>query len=172
MDEDASFVTCLSQSAAGLQAADNVIYMREAIEAISQRHGLTATFLPKPREHWAGSGAHTHFSMQDSSGENLMGRLMDGLQGEGSLAESFIAGLSLARGRAYDGLTNNVETIWDEHVCLAVTSSDEISSLLNHSPAIANGLTHLCLPFRNIDLRDQVLATLPVSLCLASSQYH
>ena len=77
---------------AGLQAADNVMYMREAIESVSRRHGLVATFLPKPNTSWAGSGAHTHISIQDKDGKNLMGDFLEGLQGNGGVAESFVAG--------------------------------------------------------------------------------
>ena len=77
---------------AGLQAADNAILTREAIESVSRRHGLIASLLPKPNPSWAGSGAHTHFSLQDEDGKNLMGELLQNLSGDGSVAESFVAG--------------------------------------------------------------------------------
>lgn len=77
---------------AGLQSADNVIFLREAIESVSRRHGLIASLLPKPNLTSAGSGGHTHFSIEDSTGKNLMGTLLENLQGEGSPAESFVAG--------------------------------------------------------------------------------
>lgn len=77
-----------------MQAADNMIFMREAIESVTRRHGLTASLLPKPLVSWAGSGAHTHISIQDKEGSNLMGKLLKGLQGGGSIAESFVAGES------------------------------------------------------------------------------
>lgn len=77
----------------GIQAADNILYMREAIASVSQRHGNTATFLPKPFEGCAGSGAHLHISMQDSNDMNVMGGIIEGLDGEGSIGESFMAGL-------------------------------------------------------------------------------
>lgn len=77
---------------AGLQAADNVIFMRESIESVSRRHGLVSSFLPKVDPNWAGSGAHTHISIQDREGRNLMAQLLQGLQEDGSIAESFVAG--------------------------------------------------------------------------------
>src|SRR5262249_23005217 len=43
-----------------LAAADAVITARYVIKAISQRHGLWATFLPKPFFGVNGSGMHTH----------------------------------------------------------------------------------------------------------------
>ena len=77
---------------AGLPAADNMLLVREAISAIAARHGLTATFLPKPFPECVGSGAHLHISMK-AKGENLMSHLLTGLPTEeGSLAESFLAG--------------------------------------------------------------------------------
>jgi len=66
--------------------------MREAISSVSQRHGATATFLPKPFQESAGSGGHIHVSMQDSNNQNIMGGILASLQGEGSIGESFMAG--------------------------------------------------------------------------------
>jgi glutamine synthetase len=43
-----------------LRVADAVITARYAIKAIAQRHGLWATFLPKPFYGISGSGMHTH----------------------------------------------------------------------------------------------------------------
>ncbi|MEO7002279.1 MAG: type I glutamate--ammonia ligase [Ktedonobacterales bacterium] len=43
-----------------LRAADNVVTARYAIKAIAQRHGLSATFMPKPFYGVSGSGMHTH----------------------------------------------------------------------------------------------------------------
>jgi len=77
----------------GIQAADSIIYMREAISSVSQRHGATATFLPKPFQESAGSGGHIHVSMQDSNNQNIMGGILASLQGEGSIGESFMAGM-------------------------------------------------------------------------------
>ena len=69
-----------------------MLLVREAISAIAARHGLTATFLPKPFPQCVGSGAHMHISM-NAKGDNLMSRLLTGLHtDEGSLAESFLAG--------------------------------------------------------------------------------
>lgn len=105
---------------AGLQAADNVIFTREAIESVSRRHGLIASFLPKPNPSWAGSGAHTHFSIQDEDGKNLMGELLLNLKGEGSVAESFVAGKPLVAS------SREVYPLWELGL-LSKASSNRIS---------------------------------------------
>lgn len=70
-----------------------MLYVRETISAIAQRHGLLATFLAKPFATAAGSGAHTHFSLQSTGdGKAVLADLEPGLDGKGSLAENFLAG--------------------------------------------------------------------------------
>ena len=46
-----------------LRTADQVITFKYTLKAIAQRHGLHATFMPKPMEEWNGSGMHTHLSL-------------------------------------------------------------------------------------------------------------
>ena len=46
-----------------LLLADRLIQAREIIHAVALKHGLQATFLPKPFPEQAGSGLHTHFSL-------------------------------------------------------------------------------------------------------------
>jgi glutamine synthetase len=53
-----------------LCAADNQIFFRETVKGIAQQHGLIASFMPKPFNHLAGSGAHLHLSLF-KDGENL-----------------------------------------------------------------------------------------------------
>jgi glutamine synthetase len=45
-----------------LAAADALITIRTVAKHIATRHGLHATFMPKPAEHLAGSGVHVYFS--------------------------------------------------------------------------------------------------------------
>lgn len=49
--------------AQALRAADDVITFKYAVKTISQRHGLHATFMPKPIYGIAGSGMHTNMSL-------------------------------------------------------------------------------------------------------------
>jgi glutamine synthetase len=49
--------------AAALRAADNHVLLRETARAVAIRHGLWATFAPKPLPDQAGNGAHLHASL-------------------------------------------------------------------------------------------------------------
>ncbi|PPD70027.1 hypothetical protein GOBAR_DD33089 [Gossypium barbadense] len=44
-------------------AADNLIFMREVVRAIANKHGLLATFVPKYALDDIGSGSHVHLSL-------------------------------------------------------------------------------------------------------------
>ena len=43
-----------------LKSADNFTFVKMAVSEIAHKHGLTATFMPKPFANRAGSGAHFH----------------------------------------------------------------------------------------------------------------
>jgi glutamine synthetase len=76
-----------------LAAADAVITARYVIKAISQRHGLWATFLPKPFFGVNGSGMHTHqqlFRLSDGASAFTDGA--DTQYGLSDTARYFIAG--------------------------------------------------------------------------------
>ena len=45
------------------EMADEVITFKMAVRTIAKRHGLHATFMPKPRAEVNGSGMHIHFSL-------------------------------------------------------------------------------------------------------------
>ena len=49
--------------AAALRAADNHVLVRETARAVAIRHGLWASFAPKPLPDQAGNGAHLHASL-------------------------------------------------------------------------------------------------------------
>jgi glutamine synthetase len=82
-----------------LRTADNAVTFRTALKAVAQRHGLYATFMPKPFFGVNGSGMHTHQSLADlQSGDNLFHNAADEY-GLSDLAKHFIAGqLQHARG--------------------------------------------------------------------------
>jgi glutamine synthetase len=46
-----------------LRAADNQILLRETVRAVAAKHGVIATFMPKPFQGCAGSGCHLHVSL-------------------------------------------------------------------------------------------------------------
>lgn len=54
-----------------LRAADDLILLKRLVRAQARRHGVTACFMAKPIEKYAGSGMHLHVSLQDASGGNV-----------------------------------------------------------------------------------------------------
>jgi glutamine synthetase len=82
-----------------LRAADNVVTFKSVLREVARRHGLHATFMPKPLAAVSGSGMHVHQSFVDaSSGDNLFAST-ENEYGLSSLALHFIAGqLAHARG--------------------------------------------------------------------------
>ena len=48
------------KQARGVKVADQIITFRSTVRTIAQRHGLHATFMPKPVYQEAGSGMHVH----------------------------------------------------------------------------------------------------------------
>ena len=84
-----------------LTMADRYIFFRYMAKAIAAKHGLLATFMPKPFADKTGNGAHFNMSLADKrTGKNLFKSDKDprGL-GLSPLAFSFIAGI-LRHGRA------------------------------------------------------------------------
>lgn len=55
----------------GLTAADNILTFKMAVKTIAKRHGLHATFMPKPKEGENGSGMHINLSLFDENGKNV-----------------------------------------------------------------------------------------------------
>jgi glutamine synthetase len=53
-----------------LRTADNQVFFRETVRGVAQQHNLIASFMPKPFQHLAGSGAHLHLSLF-KDGKNL-----------------------------------------------------------------------------------------------------
>jgi glutamine synthetase len=76
-----------------LRIADAVITARYAIKAIAQRHGLWATFLPKPFYGINGSGMHTHQRLiRLEDGADVFADSADSQYGLSTLGRQFIAG--------------------------------------------------------------------------------
>ncbi len=76
----------------GLKTADNIMTLRMAIKNIAKRHGLYATFMPKPKEGVNGSGLHINMCLLDENGNNVFGDRSDRL-GMSRTAYQFIAGI-------------------------------------------------------------------------------
>ena len=72
-------------------AADTFVLVRETIRAVSQNHGLRATFSPKVLADGVGNGAHVHLSLW-RDGDNLMAG-GEGRFGLTSAGDGFAAGI-------------------------------------------------------------------------------
>jgi glutamine synthetase len=62
-----------------LRAADDLVMLKRLVRAQSRRHGVTACFMAKPIEKYAGSGMHLHVSLQDADGENVLVEEQEGV---------------------------------------------------------------------------------------------
>jgi glutamine synthetase len=70
------------------RAADNTIFVRETARSVARRHGLVASFAPKPFLDQAGSGAHVHISLWGAPGSERDGlNLFHDSKGRGGLSE-------------------------------------------------------------------------------------
>lgn len=76
----------------GLVAADNILTFKMAVKTIAKRHGLHATFMPKPKAGVNGSGMHINMSLADEFGHNVFEDQSDEL-GLSRVAYQFMAGL-------------------------------------------------------------------------------
>lgn len=54
-----------------LEACDNIQTFKLVVKNVARRHGLYATFMPKPIAGIAGSGMHTNCSLTDKDGNNV-----------------------------------------------------------------------------------------------------
>jgi len=77
-----------------LTMADRLTFFKLMAKEIAHRHGLIATFMPKPFGDRTGSGAHYNMSLADlTSGENLFVDPAGKPAAVSRLAEHFIAGI-------------------------------------------------------------------------------
>ncbi|HTX01441.1 MAG TPA: type I glutamate--ammonia ligase [Acidimicrobiales bacterium] len=86
-----------------LTMADTVMTARLVVKEIAQRHGVHATFMPKPLEGVQGSGMHTHFSLFEGDTNAFFDP--GDAYGLSAVAKGFIAGL-LAHAPAITAVTN------------------------------------------------------------------
>ena len=54
-----------------MQAADDLMRLKRIVRQQARAHGVTACFMAKPNEDYAGSGMHFHVSMLDAKGQNI-----------------------------------------------------------------------------------------------------
>lgn len=88
-----------------LTTADQLVFFKFMVKSIAEKHGLRATFMPKPFSHLTGNGCHVHASMWTPDGER---NLFSDPQGELGLSEMgyhFIGGL-LQHSESMAAITN------------------------------------------------------------------
>lgn len=75
-----------------LETADKIMTYKLTVKTIAKRHGLYASFMPKPKYGMCGSGMHINMSLFNKEGQNIFVDENDknGLSKE---AYNFIAGL-------------------------------------------------------------------------------
>ncbi|EEW25591.1 glutamine synthetase family protein [Rhodobacter ferrooxidans] len=61
-----------------MQAADDLMRLKRIVRAQARSHGVTACFMAKPVEAYAGSGMHFHVSMLDAAGKNVFVEAVEG----------------------------------------------------------------------------------------------
>ena len=82
----------------------NYKYFKLVVKNVAKRHGLHATFMPKPLSNINGSGMHTNCSLDDLNGNNVF----DDPKGEIGLSEVamyWIAGI-MKNARGFTAVTN------------------------------------------------------------------
>ncbi len=88
--------------APAMVTADRHVFFKFMVRSIAERHGLRATFMPKPFAHLTGSGCHAHVSLWRDRSNLFAG---DDPLGLSPIARHFIGGV-LEHARALCALSN------------------------------------------------------------------
>jgi glutamine synthetase len=87
-----------------MQSADNFTFVKMAASEIAHKHGMIATFMPKPFSNRTGSGAHFHVSLGSKTQKNAFYDAKDKSgMGLSKLAYHFLGGI-LAHARAFSAV--------------------------------------------------------------------
>lgn len=76
-----------------LQTADRHTFFKFMVKALAEKHGLRATFMPKPFTNLTGNGCHVHLSLWDRQRNTNLFHDPHGELGLSSLAYGFLAGV-------------------------------------------------------------------------------
>lgn len=87
-----------------LKTADNIQTFKMTVKTIAKRHGLYATFMPKPKFGISGSGMHINMSLATEEGKNIFAD-EKGKIGLSDDAYHFIAGI-MKHARGMSAITN------------------------------------------------------------------
>ncbi|MCK5731665.1 MAG: type I glutamate--ammonia ligase [Tenericutes bacterium] len=87
-----------------IEACDKVQTFKLVVKNIARRHGLHATFTPKPLEDINGSGMHTNCSLSDMEGNNAFDDPKDPI-GLSKICRKWLTGI-LTHSRSFCAITN------------------------------------------------------------------
>ena len=76
-----------------LLTADRHVFFKFMVKSIAEKHGLRATFMPKPFPHLTGNGCHTHASVWDKTGRKNLFHDARGELGVSQLGYHFLGGV-------------------------------------------------------------------------------
>lgn len=76
-----------------LLTADRHVFFKYMVKALAEKHGLRATFMPKPFANLTGNGCHAHVSLWDKTGRKNLFSDPKGELGLSALAYSFLGGV-------------------------------------------------------------------------------
>jgi glutamine synthetase len=89
-----------------LRTADRHTFFKYMVKSIAEKHGLRATFMPKPFSNLTGNGCHVHASLWDKAGNNVFADAKGEL-GLSRAAYAFIGGV-MHSAQAMCAITNPV----------------------------------------------------------------
>lgn len=75
-----------------LRTADKHAFFKYMVKTLAEKHGVRATFMPKPFEHLTGNGTHCHVSLWNEAGGNVFAD-SQGELGLSAKAYAFIGGV-------------------------------------------------------------------------------
>ena len=135
-----------------LKACDNLQLFKTVVKVIAHKHGLHATFMPKPIEGINGSGMHTNMSLANAKGENAFYDPKGDMQ-LSDISRKWMTGI-LNHSRSIAALTNPTVNSYKriipgyEAPCYACWSDANRSAMIR-IPATRGGSTRTEL--RNVD---------------------
>ncbi|MEM8751533.1 MAG: type III glutamate--ammonia ligase [Pseudomonadota bacterium] len=88
-----------------LVTADRHAFFKYMVKSVAEKHGLRATFMPKPFAHLTGNGCHAHVSLWDLEGETNLFHDPEGELGISALGYHFLGGL-MGHAQGLCALTN------------------------------------------------------------------
>ena len=103
-----------------LVTADRHVFFKYMVKAITEKHGLRATFMPKPFSNLTGNGCHAHVSVWDKTGQNNLFEDSSDEMGLSTTAYHFLGGI-LHNAQALTAVFNPTVNSY-KRICLLYTS--------------------------------------------------